>query len=215
MHSYWGGDFIHLQHVRKWQRATIIGEMVWLFYTPPPSFCTSDAMQLCPYFPSTWVTDLLHNKITPCVSLCVVKKKKEKQPVQQNRFAGAATSKALSLPQCGCDGDIQNKQRQLYLCCLLSFSRKGSMHLPTNATFQTTGIFLFTTRHYLFPIWDAAVKTMFGSPLFVSMNPRVTFLSWRLLCLRGCERSSTGCRTTERSAPWYTSSSKHCCTHLE
>lgn len=45
--------------------------------------------------------------------------------------------------------------------------------------------------------------------LFLFMNPRVTFLSWRLLCLRECERSSTGCRTTEHSAPWYTSSSKH------
>lgn len=49
----------------------------------------------------------------------------------------------------------------------------------------------------------------FGFALFHSMNPRVTFLSWRLLCLRECERSSTGCRTTEHLAPLYMSSSKH------
>lgn len=47
-------------------------------------------------------------------------------------------------------------------------------------------------------------------PLLSSLVPRVTFRSWRLLSLRGCELSSTGSTTTERSAPRYMSSSKHC-----
>lgn len=103
------------------------------------------------------------------------------------------------------------------------FSRKGSMH--PRATFHSTGTFVVTalcswddcvSQHNLFPIWKSQQRKQccwcFASPLFLSVKPRVTFQSWRLLCPRGCERSSTGCRTTERSAPRYTWSSKHCCT---
>lgn len=48
----------------------------------------------------------------------------------------------------------------------------------------------------------------------VLLNRRVTFPSWRRRCRRGCERLSTGCRTTERSAPRYTWSSKHIWIHI-
>lgn len=49
----------------------------------------------------------------------------------------------------------------------------------------------------------------------VRLNRRITFPSWRRRCRRGCERLSTGCRTTERSAPRYTWSSKHIWIHIQ
>lgn len=97
--------------------------------------------------------------------------------MQQNRFAGVAfllfntpcsyLESSIITTQCGCDCTTQNKQQPsaLVYAAYFIFPERGQCipEPPTNPTFHSTGIFVFTTlcswddcvsQHYLFPIWN-------------------------------------------------------------
>lgn len=100
----------------------------------------------------------------------------------------------------------QTQRVSTCLCCTFYFP------------IESRRMFLLSTLYS--PAWPEWVDVIRNTQLMffvfllspLSVKPRVTFLSWRHLCPRGCERFSTGCRTAEPSAPRYTSSSKHRCT---